>query len=90
MVLALLAYHTAGAYKFASCWQILLFYIPPLNILFLALAVYSLVVFLSSVSRPAMRAHSRFLGACHGTILTVGMVGCNLAAILAAGQVDCL
>jgi hypothetical protein len=90
MALALAAYNTAGAYKFASCWHILLIYIPPLNILFLLFAVYSLAVFVSSVPRPSMRAQPRFLGACHGTILTVGMVGCNIAAVLAAGQVNCL
>jgi hypothetical protein len=88
--LALAAYNTAGAYKFASCWHILLIYIPPLNILFLLFAIYSLAVLLSSVSRPSMRAQPRFLGACHGTILTVGMVGCNIAAVSAAGQVNCL
>jgi hypothetical protein len=61
MALALAAYHSAGAYQFASCWQILLIYIPPLNILFLLFAVYSLAVFVSSVSRPSMRAQPRFL-----------------------------
>lgn len=90
VALAVLAYNTAGPYHFASCWHIIPLYFPPLQILFLAIAISSFAVVLASISRPSMRRHPLFRAACHGIVLTVGLVSCNISAYAAVGQVDCL
>ena len=83
------AYATAGPYKFASCWPIIPAYIPPLGLLFLAVAAYSSIVLLVSAFRRKLRG-TRVLTASHGMILTIGMVACIRAAHAAAGHVSCL
>ncbi|MBB3314479.1 hypothetical protein FHT77_000321 [Rhizobium sp. BK181] len=88
--LAISAYHTAGPYRFASCWQIIPLLLPPLNMMLLGIAIASLVMMLASVVRPAMRKHAGFFAACNGMVLVIGLIGCNYSAYLAAGQVSCL
>ncbi|ASW07220.1 hypothetical protein RsS62_49170 [Rhizobium dioscoreae] len=90
VALAALAYNTAGTYRFASCWQIIPLYFPPLSILLFAIFISSIAVLAAAASQPTMRAHSLFWAACHGVILTLGLVTCNLAAYTAVGHVDCL
>jgi hypothetical protein len=75
MALAVVAYATAGPYKFASCWPIIPAYIPPVGFLFLAIAAYSSVVLLVSAFRRQLRG-TQVLAASHGMILTIGMVAC--------------
>ncbi|MBY5795236.1 hypothetical protein [Rhizobium leguminosarum] len=88
--LALQAYRTAGAYKFASCWQIIPIYFPPLNMLLWAIAIASFLVVLAAIFRPSICRHASFWAACHGMILTAGLLVCNYSAYAAAGQVSCL
>lgn len=88
--LAVLAYNTAGPYHFASCWPIVPLYLPPLNIVLFAIAISSVAVLQASISRPQMRADPLFWAACHGMVLTLGLVTCKLSAYAAIGQVDCL
>lgn len=90
MALAAAAYVTAGPYKFASCWQIIPMYFPPLNFLLLAIAGFSLIFLLASIVSPEKRTDPCFSAASHGMILTVGLIGCNLSAYVAAGPVNCL
>ena len=89
-VLAVAAYATAGPYKFASCWHIILIYFPPASILFFAIAGFSLIVLLVSLVRPETRTTIVYSVAIHGMILTAGAIGCNRIAYAAAGQVSCL
>jgi hypothetical protein len=84
------AYATAGPYQFASCWQIIPIYLPPIGILLLALAASSLLVMMAALARPSLRNRPVFLFACHGLILTGGMICCSLAAHAATGPVSCL
>lgn len=88
--LALQAYRTAGAYKFASCWHIIPIYFPPLSMLLWAIALSSLLVVLTAIFRPSRSRHASFWAACHGMILTAGLLLCNYSAYAAAGQVSCL
>ena len=90
MALAMRAYATAGPYKFASCWTIILVYLPPVGFLVLAIAVYSSAVLLAAAFRPPLRGTWFFLAASHGMVLTIGMVVCVRAAYAAVGQVSCL
>ena len=90
IVLAVAAYTTAGPYRFASCWVVIPTYLPPVAVLFAAIAICSLVVLLVSVIRPEIRRGWEFAGATHGMTITVGLLACNRAAYLAAGQVNCL
>ncbi|MBY5348488.1 hypothetical protein [Rhizobium leguminosarum] len=88
--LALQAYRTAGSASFASCWQIVFLIVPPLIILFLVIAISSVLVVLAAFFRPSICRHPGFWVACHGMILTGGLLVCNYSAYAAAGQVDCL
>ncbi|MBY5554376.1 hypothetical protein HFO41_13025 [Rhizobium leguminosarum] len=88
--LALQAYRTAGAYKFASCWQIIPIYFPPLSMLLWAIALSSFLVVLVAIFHPSVCRHASFWVACHGMILTAGLLVCNYSAYAAAGQVSCL
>jgi hypothetical protein len=90
MALAIKAYDNAGPYHFASCWPIILIYVPPVNILFLLIGATSLIVVLASFSRPAMRRHPGSWVAIHGLLLTIGLVACNVSAYAAVGEVNCL
>lgn len=90
MGLVVAAYATAGPYRFASCWGIILIYVPPAAILLLAIAGLSLVVLLAAIFYPALQKNVIFSIASHGMVLTVGLIGCNGAAYAGAGQVSCL
>jgi hypothetical protein len=84
--LATLSYLTAGPYKFANCWPIIIFYVPPLGFLWLEAGLTSLAALIASISRPAFRALWWFLAACHGLLFVLG----SLAAYASTGRVDCL
>jgi hypothetical protein len=88
--LATWSYLTAGLYRFANCWSIIMFYIPPLGFLWLGVGLGSLAVLIASISRPNLRASWWFFAACHGLVLALGLQAAPLAAYLATGQVDCL
>jgi hypothetical protein len=90
IALAIKAYNNAGPYHFASCWPIILLYLPPVSTLFLLIGATSLIVVLASLSRPTMRRHPGFWVAIHGMVLTIGVVACNFSAYAAVGQVNCL
>jgi len=89
LALAVLAYNTAGPYHFASCLPLVL-YVPPLSFGLFAIAISSIAVLHASISRPQMRLHPLFWAACHGMVLTLGWVICQLSAYAAIGKVDCL
>lgn len=84
------SYMTAGRYTFASCWSIIMFYIPPIGFLWLAVGFSSVAFLIAAISRPQLRKSGWFLAACHGLILAIGLQASPLAAYAAAGQVDCL
>jgi len=88
--LALQAYRTAGTATFASCWPIIFLYVPPLRMLFWAMAISGVLVLLAAFFRPSMCRHPAFWAACHGMILITGLLMCNYSAYAAAGQVYCL
>lgn len=90
LALAACAYATAGPYKFASCWQMIPLFLPPIGFLLLAVAACSAIVLLASLARPSMSRHPAFLLACHGAVLTSGMIGCVFVASMATGPVSCL
>ena len=88
--LTVAAFATAGPYTFASCWGLILAYVPPAGILLLAIAAFSSIVLLASVAISAMRTSLSFSVARHGMILIAGLIACSAAAYAAAGQVNCL
>jgi hypothetical protein len=90
IALAIKAYNNAGPYHFASCWPVILLYLPPASILFFLIGATSLIIVLASFSRPAMRRHPGFWVAIHGMLLTIGLVACNFSAYAAVGPVNCL
>lgn len=87
--LTAVAYVTAGPYTLASCWPLMMLF-PPAGILLMAIPGYSLLVMLASLFRPAIRLRTSFQIACHGMIVTLGLIVCRLAAFEAVGQVNCL
>ncbi|MDF1635016.1 hypothetical protein [Mycoplana sp. MJR14] len=90
IALAVAAYANAGSYTFASCWQILIFYIPPLRILLLGMIVLSPGILIGSIFYPALRGSRTQWFAGHSMIVVAGLLACNQAASAAAGQVSCL
>lgn len=90
MVIAWRAYATAGPYQFASCWQMIPLLLLPIGLLVLGIAASSVIVLLAALSRPSISRHPTFTLACHGTILTGGMIGCVFVAHAATGPVNCL
>lgn len=90
LALAASAYAYADSYRFASCWQLIIFFLPPLQFLLLAIAVTSPVALLMSLFNAEARAHWGIPLAWHGVILTLGLAGCSRAAYAAVGPVSCL
>lgn len=88
--LAVAAYSTAGPYRFANCWHLIPIYIPPAQILLVAIAVVSPVAVLMSFFYPSLRGRPAILLAWHGVIVMAGLFACSYAAYTAAGPVSCL
>ncbi|WP_283195011.1 hypothetical protein [Rhizobium sp. AN80A] len=84
------AYAKAGPYKFASCWQIIPIYFPPLGMVMMAIGAFGAFVLLLSVVIKPIRSKGYFRAARHAVIFTLGWNGCSLAAYMAVGQVSCL
>lgn len=84
------AYATAGPNTLASCWLIAPMFFPPLGVLLVGIAGYSMVFLALSVFRGTLRQSIGFPAAVHGMILTVGLIACWFAASESAGQVACL
>ncbi|WP_137155898.1 hypothetical protein [Rhizobium sp. FKL33] len=89
-VLALIAFMSAESYRLFSCWQILLFYLPPLMLAFIGLISISTISLIILLFSPELRTEARFVWAGHGAILSFGLIGINYAAHLSAGQDSCL
>lgn len=89
IALALWSYHSAGPFKFASCWPIAMMYLP-FALLWAAIAVTSLGTVIVSIARPQTKASIWFFAACHGLLLVGGMLAALLAGHAATGQVSCL
>lgn len=90
LALAVAAYHSAGNYRFASCWHIAAIYLPPLGALLMAVAAYAAVILLPALFRRSMRSSLYFQTACHAAVFTLGWNACSLAAYSATGPVNCL
>lgn len=71
----------------SSCWTMILmfFFFPLLIVALLSFRYVAIWAF-----RPSRRPQLPFLMACHGAILTAGLVGSVVAAISAAGPGSCL
>jgi len=90
LALGFCVFFTAGPSNFASCWIIIPLYLPPLAIVFLTGAILSAAVVIRGLFHPSKREQVSFWIASHGATLTSGLIGCNIAARLAVGQVSCL
>jgi hypothetical protein len=89
--LAAASYATAGSHTIASCWWVILFYIPYAIIFLQGLAGVLLIVLLASIAWPASRKGLSFSVVCHSAILMAGANGCILmAAAATSGVVNCL
>ena len=89
-ILAVAAYFTAGPFALASCWPIVLIYVPPVAILLVVIAGFTAITLLLSVFRPSVRPTWYFSAAAHGLVLVSGLFFCALASHVAVGQVSCL
>jgi hypothetical protein len=87
---ALIAYERARAYSFASCWQLILFYMPALGFLMIGIGTISVATLILSVFCPRQRSRRTAFAAAHGTVLVAGPVMCSVAAHAAVAQADCL
>ena len=90
IAMALAAYLAGGDFRFASCWHIVLFFIPPLGVLFLFTLILSGAYLLAAVATPWRRGTLAFVVACHGAAITIGLIACILAAGLHPEAQSCL
>ena len=90
ITLAILAYANAGPFTFASCWPLLLVYLPSAALALGVVAGGSLIVQLICIARPKMRDGLAFAVSAHVIIFIVGLSACSFAARLATGPVSCL
>jgi hypothetical protein len=90
IALAAWAYTTAEHTTFASCFNVIMIYFPPLTFLWLAVGFTSLAIFIASIFRPHLRQNMWFLAACHGLVFAVGLQAVPVAAYAAVGRVNCL
>jgi hypothetical protein len=88
--LATAAFATSGPYTTASCWHVVLVYVPPVSVLLVAIGGFSFVILLTSIARPATRTTWSFYVACHGALITAGLFVSAILAYAASGQVNCL
>ena len=90
ITLAIVAYANAGPFTFASCWPLLLVYLPAAAPALGVIAGGSLIVQLICMVRPTMREGLAFAVSAHVIISVIGLAGCSFAARLATGPVSCL
>lgn len=90
IAVALAAYFLGGDFRFANCWHIVLFFIPPLGVPFLFTLILSVAYLLTAVVTPWRRGTRAFVVACHGAAITIGLIACILAAGLHPEAQSCL
>jgi hypothetical protein len=88
VALTLVAYLTAGPFRFASCWVVLPLLMWPLKLILMVAAALSLIVLVTAPFRRPLEGFHR--SGIHLTILTLGMLSSFLAAYASAGNVSCL
>ncbi|MXN52725.1 hypothetical protein GR158_16510 [Shinella sp. AETb1-6] len=84
------AYLEAGPFRARSCWQLIMLYFPPLQFVFMAIAVISVVTLFMCLFDGKLRMHPRIDLAWHGLILVAGLTACGLAGYAASGPIACL
>ena len=82
LAMAAAAYAKAGAYTFASCWGIILVYMPPLPLILFGCAIAALLVLVNGAFDPMVRHSRAYLAATNVAVLTGGLIG-----VLSAGGV---
>jgi hypothetical protein len=90
MALAAWIYANAGPHKFATCWTLILVYIPPVAFVLFLIAICSVALLLVALFYPPLRATRFVLPASHGMIITGGMIICLRASAAFVGQANCL
>jgi hypothetical protein len=88
--LAALIYANAGPHDFATCWTLILIYIPPIAFVLFVIAACSVVVLLTALFYPPLRATRFVLPASHGLIVTLGLIICLRSSAAFVGQPNCL
>lgn len=89
-ILVVAAYFTAGPGALASCWPVILIYVPPIAAVLLAIAGFSAITLLLSVFLRGVRRTWCYSAAAHGTVVVAGLFFCALASHFSVGQVTCL
>jgi hypothetical protein len=89
IILAILAYVTAGPGTLASCWP-LAFFIPFSGIVFFVLIVWSIMTLWRWGFSPHLRFIRSFIVESHIMIMTFGLIACFGTAGLATEHVSCM
>ncbi|MFM2279238.1 MAG: hypothetical protein RLZZ444_1469 [Pseudomonadota bacterium] len=80
----------AGPHGFIRCWQLPLFFLPPLGLAVLTIAVLSLALVARGLLHPVKRASWSFVLACHATLVLCALVAGSFIAHWVAGPASCL
>lgn len=89
-ILCAASYATAGPYSFASCLPVVFIYAPPLFFLVAGIAIASGLGLLAALLFPSLRGGWLMIASIHAEMFVAGLLVCNLAALVSAGQVSCL